>query len=112
LSIHRDDLPPELLEKIAGQFPGMKVVCVGDVPSRRVPQNVLDELRRVKESHLRSLALGTCVDCGSVMPGYPPPDQPLPKDWEPADEWLQLTDMATGDLLCWQCPECAYKDVA
>lgn len=108
--IHRDDLDPDVLADIQSRFPGMKIVCAGDAPEGALPPSVADALAALQKQHDESMVYGTCIDCGAVMPGYPPPEADVPADWKPVEGWSWFTNDATGEIFCWQCPDCDAKD--
>lgn len=102
---HRDDLDNDVLDSLEKEFPGFKIVCAGDLPGPIPPavQAMLDELEAKFESSLRD---GTCVDCGKVMPAYPPTDDP---SWKPTKGWVWFSG-PDGRFQSWQCPECDKTD--
>lgn len=77
---HRDDMPDGLIEKLQELNPGMKVVCVGDVPGELPPKLkvLVDEVKKI---HDESFINGACIDCGARMKNWPP----LGDDWKPDD---------------------------
>jgi hypothetical protein len=110
---HRDDLPPELLQTLEAAFPGMQVVCAGDMPtnaSGELPERMKEMLAAIEASHQKSIAYGLCIDCGSEMPGYNIDDD----DWQPAEGWRHFTQ-GEGDeteIVAWQCPACDAAESA
>lgn len=107
---HRDDLPPELLEMLEKKFPGMKIVCAGDIPEGQMPEGLVAKIEAIKMAHAQSVVDGTCIDCGKKMPGYPADDEDFPEGWQKADGWLCFTDISSGEPSGWQCPECDAKE--
>ncbi len=101
---HRDDLSPELLQNLEELFPGMKIVCAGDLPDDKLPAEVLEQLAKIKENNLQSMAKGLCIDCGAKMPGYPELGEETPNDWSPAPGWTWFEE--DGEMCAWQCPAC------
>lgn len=112
--LHRDDLPMELVEQLekelAEKFPGVKLVCVGDVPGEMPPeiQALIDE---ANQKQYESLCHGTCFDCGAKMPDYPDNFQEIPDDWRPPAGWKVLTEVGSGAPAGWICPPCDQKPV-
>ncbi len=106
---HRDDLPYEVVEEIeakfAEMFPGMKVVFAGDQPEESIPEAVRERIAELESKMSRSLATGTCCDCGKKMPG------PMPvigvgagQRWEAPEGWSMLL---TGEKpVAFTCDEC------
>ena len=102
---HRDDLEPEMIAKLEAEFPGMKLVCMGDLPDDQVPETVRELFEQVKMSHMESLVNGTCLDCGEKMPDFPD-DATMPDDWQPAEGWRWFTKTGTDEITAFQCPAC------
>lgn len=105
--LHRDDLPYPLAEALIKQmremYPGCQIVFLGDQPEGEVPGEVMDHLRAMGENIARSMAGGTCRQCGGKMPcEWPPPPGPgeltLPEGWLAYDVGDELT--------YFMCPAC------
>lgn len=109
--IHRDDIDSDAMAAIeahfAEMFPGMKVVCAGDMQGE-TPDGLRSAMESVERAHAESLALGKCIDCDAVMPGY---DGFSAEDWKPAEGWTWFVDQ-DGCIQAWQCPSCDQKDRA
>ena len=107
--IHRDDIDAETMQgfeaKFAEMYPGFKVVCVGDSQGE-LPPHLAEVVEAIEAKHVQSLLIGTCLDCGKQMPDYPKRTEDMSDNWKPAEGWRWFTDMATGEISAWQCPEC------
>lgn len=103
--VHRDDLEPETLEAIQAKFPDMKIVCAGDIPDGAMPENVKSMLESIERANMASFVNGTCIDCGTEMPGFDPDRE----DWQPAKGWRWFTGMDDVPV-SWQCPVCDAKE--
>ena len=107
--VHRDDIPPELLEQIEGQFPEMKVICVGDMPAGvEMPEEVKKALAEIEEKHSKSIQPGLCIDCGAKMENYPETPEGMDDAWKPAKGWSWFE--SGDDIVAWQCPDCNKKE--
>ena len=104
--IHRDDLDPEMLAMLQEKFPGFKIICAGDLPEDQITDRLKDAMAKIETKSSESVINGTCIDCGAVMPNYPPDSA----DWEPAEDWRYFTAHNREDIVAWQCPECDNKD--
>ena len=104
--LHRDDVDMELVHQLEAEFakthPGAKVVFAGD---SGIPPELAEQLQRFAEARERALAEGRCIDCGKVMPNWPPPEDEN-VEWDLADGWTYFKDLATGEPIAFQCPEC------
>jgi len=103
-SVHRDDLSPEMLSMLEEQFPGMKIVCAGDVPESSLPPEVAKEIAEREAKNFRSLTEGRCLDCDVKMPGFPLNVVGCAEDWEPDEGWVWFE--AGDKIVAWQCPNC------
>lgn len=107
--IHRDDLPDDVIQGLESQFPGMKIVCVGDIPEGSVTDELKDAIGEIESRFRTSIVNGTCVDCGAKIPGYPTSDE----EWDSFElpiDWRYFTDSSNGDPQGFQCPACDAKE--
>lgn len=111
---HRDDIPLEAMQAfeaaMADQFPGFKVVCVGDIPGE-LPPEIQEKLEAIQILHARSFVEGRCIDCGRQMANPPPDasDDAAWDAWQPDEGWLHFTNGA-GEVTAFQCPECDSRE--
>lgn len=105
--VHRDDVDNELVAEIektfAELYPGYKVVFAGDEPGGASPRTEA-LLAALQDKANRSLAEGTCIDCGAKMPDYRPTDD----DWDAPDGWGYFSN--GDDFGGWQCPKCDREE--
>lgn len=108
--VRRDDLPNEVIEEMQKMFPGMEIVCAGDVPSGSMPAGMQDAIDEMNKRFEHSIVNGTCLDCGVAMPGYP--TENTEEEWDnfqlPAG-WSFFTDNSDNPQ-GYQCPECDAKE--
>lgn len=104
--VHRDDLPPELIEELESRFPGMTIACAGDARGP-LPDKVADAHKAMELLHEKSIVMGLCVDCGAKMEGYPPDDF---EEWQLPKGWRYFTNITDGTPMCFQCPACDAAD--
>lgn len=102
-------LPPELLAAMQEKFPGMQIICAGDVPNMALPPGLIADLEELERQHARSLGEGRCLDCDCQMPDYPATGEAM-ETFKPAEGWTWFTNTATGDIVAWQCPDCDARD--
>jgi hypothetical protein len=101
---HRDDLSPELLEVLTKLYPGVKIICAGDIPYEKLPKEVKEAFSEMSTACDLSLVEGSCIDCGVKMPNYSPESD----DWQPTQGWSHFEQ---GDeIVAWQCPDCDQKE--
>lgn len=112
--LHRDDVPPEVLEEIVAalqaEHPDCKIQFAGDSDDPKVQAKQQEILEQLDEISARSAATGCCVDCGAIMPGYPAQDAPFPDGWRPAKGWRHFTRIQDDEFTGWQCPDCDARD--
>lgn len=108
----RDDLPPKVLEQLQSDFPGAKIVCIGDVPEDQVPEEVRQYFEEIVNYHEAMLLQGRCIDCGAKMPNFPDEPSQMPEDWTPESGWkiFWQGEGETQKPVAFQCPECDKKD--
>jgi len=106
--IHRDDVPNEVLEALQAAHPGAKIICVGDIPTDQLPEEVKKALADLHRAWDVSIASGTCFDCGAQMPNYPDVEE-MADDWKPAPKWCWLSQDDTP--VAWICPECDKREM-
>src|SRR5690242_16009360 len=86
--IHRDDIDADqmqAIEQVFGElYPGVKIVCVGDVPPSELPPGAAEAIEHINTKMLESMANGTCFDCGRQMEGYEDTEN---DEWEPPAGW-------------------------
>lgn len=117
--VHRDDIPYPLMEQlerdVAKAFPGMKVICVGDLPPEQIPLEVREQVQRFKQQCRASREQGLCLHCGRAMPNYQQllvavqsRDAQALRAWQPAEGWgfSFVGFKKPKEFLGWICPEC------
>lgn len=101
--VHRDDYDDDFIKKLEEAF-GEKIVFAGDMPGGpdETMQAMMEAINKANE---KSLAEGSCIDCGEQMPDYHP-DQ---EDWKPTKGWRWFSEHSLerdGEIVAWQCPKC------
>ena len=104
--IHRDDMPPGIIEDLKRKHQVANVACAGDAPGGKLPPEVQAYLVKFKADSLKSLATGTCFDCGAKIQDYRPWDN----GWTPPKGWGVFHNTVDDEPMFWQCPECDTGD--
>lgn len=109
--VHRDDIDMEAMQAIEKmlkeKYPGMAVVCAGDLSEGRITQDLQDKIESLQMAFAESMAFGKCIDCGTVMPNYDGLESD--ENWQPAKGWVWFEN-PDGSPQSWQCPECDAKE--
>lgn len=102
--VHRDDLPPGVIEAMEQAFPGFK--CAGDIPEGQMPPGMAEAINALHARFERSIMNGTCLDCGAKMPGYPKGSSD--EEWErfQRPEGWKMMSQLNGDPCGFECPDC------
>lgn len=104
--IHRDDIPLEVLEELQKKHQVANVVCAGDAPGGRLPQEVRAYIEKVKADSVKSLSKCICFDCGAKITDYRPGDD----GWMPPEGWVVFHNVVDDEPMFWQCPGCDTGD--
>lgn len=105
--IHRDDVPYEKIEEMercARMMTGdenAKILFLGDIPPKDLPQDVMDRLKEIEKINQESINRGFCVDCFQAMPIY----EPWLESWKADEGWVCLMDHSE-EPAGWLCEMC------
>jgi hypothetical protein len=105
-----ENLPPVILEEFQKRFPGMQIICAGDVPLDSLPPGMEQMLAQIEAKHERSLCEGRCLDCDKQMANYPTKPEEM-DTFKPEENWTWFTGN-DGEVVAWQCPDCDAKEKA
>lgn len=108
--VHRDDIDADLFASLEAKFqdlyPGFKVVCAGDKPGE-LPEEMAAVVNGLQAAMMDSMVNGTCLDCGTQMPGFPPEDTDeaweafkIPEGWS---YYKSLAGDGSGHFVCDRC---------
>lgn len=94
-TLHRDDLDykvaEDIVEELQKEYPGCKIVFVGDV-GEEIPKEVQESLLKVEKNMQNTLAKGVCYDCSERIPAkWPVEDDD--HDWSWPKGWGIHTDL-------------------